>query len=97
MDIKFKTSDNNTFAAEGTGTDYDGSLFTAKLTGTYDKKENRIIENLLFPFGIILIQNAKILDVELKEDDTGYHNMQKIIDNGGCNVQIRLVNLENNG
>jgi len=75
------------FKANGTGTDYNGALLSFILSGTYDQLSNVLAADLSFTDGT---RRDSFVE-ELRQDDTGYFPLTKVIDNGGCPVSARLV------
>lgn len=95
--ISFITSKNDeNVSGEGNGVDYDGvSLLNVKFTGQYVKQENLLKGKLSFSSPNNSNGNrSDSFEIRLNDDDTGYFNAKKVIDNGGCYLQLRLVNLE---
>jgi hypothetical protein len=96
-DITFKTKSDDSFTATGSGTDYTGEPLTVKITGVYKKKENKLEGDLEFSFVTSPDDTRKDhFSVVLNEDETPYISTTKVIDNGGCYVEIKLINNETN-
>jgi hypothetical protein len=78
------------FSSAGSGTDYDGAPLCFLLNGSYDQIENVVSATLS------LCDNTRAdgFSIELLTDDTGYFAMQKVIDNGGCLAEARLIRIQ---
>lgn len=95
--LSFTTSkDNENVTGQGNGVDYDGvTILDVKFTGQYLKQDNLLKGKLSFSSPNSTNGNrSDSFEIRLNNDDTGYFNAQKVISNGGCYVQLRLVNLE---
>jgi hypothetical protein len=91
--IRF-TIDNDkggSFQASGNGVDYDGTPFTAILSGTYDPVSNVLSARMSIPS----FNREDAFTLTLLEDDTGYFTMSKVVNNGGCVSLGRLVRVQN--
>jgi hypothetical protein len=96
-DITFKTKEDNSFTASGSGTDYTGEPLNVKITGVYKKKENKLEGDLEFSFVNSPDDGRKDhFIVILNEDETPYIQTSKVVDNGGCAVEMKLINTETN-
>lgn len=91
------TNTGGTFRATGTGTDYNGDPISAVFDGSYDKKTNILngIFSFIFPPSTAITRKDSF-QKRLDFDDTGYFSMTKVLDNGGCAADMRLVNNETN-
>jgi len=95
ISIRFTISNRNggAFSASGNGVDYDGSPFTALMEGTYDPILNKLEATIDYSLSS---GQARVdgFEIVLNFDSTGYFDLTKIVDNGGCRAQARLVNLD---
>ena len=81
------------FQATGTGTDYDGTPLCFTLAGDYDQASNEVSALLS-----LCDQSRKdSFSVRLLTDDTGYFPLRKVVDNGGCAGEARLIRLQGEG
>lgn len=92
--ISSKNDDNVT--GSGKGVDYDGETeVEVKFKGQYQKDTNILKGKMVFNFPADPSQNREdSFSVKLNHDDTGYFDAAKVIDNGGCQIQLKLINLE---
>lgn len=79
------------FQATGNGVDYDGTPFTANLSGTYDPVSNIVDARMTIP----TFRREDAFTLKLLQDDTGYFTLVKVVDNGGCVAAGRLVRVQN--
>lgn len=91
-DEKFKR-DGGDFVAHGEGTDYDGSRLTATINANYDPKTN-ILQGRIDFDDSDGSRRSDSFTCSLDRDDTGYVPLTNVVSNGGCNADIRLLNLE---
>ncbi len=95
--IEFTTSRNDdNVTGSGTGVDYDGvTKVDVQFKGQYMKESNILSGKMVFNFPADPSQNREdSFSIKLNYDDTGYFNATKVVDNGGCYLQLKLVNLE---
>lgn len=95
--IKFETSKNdNNVTGKGSGIDYDGqTVVNVEFTGQYIRNDNVLRGKLNFTFPTNPSGNrVDSFEIRLNDDDTGYFNIQKVVDNSGCYIQTKLINLE---
>lgn len=93
--MKIPAKDGGKFISTGTGTDYDGDPINVLLEGSYDKKKNELS-------GVFTLTSATAdenprkdeFTITLNKDETPYFSLTKVLDNEGCNTQMRLLNKE---
>lgn len=87
--VNFSINNDNggPFQSAGSGTDYNGTPLCFNLNGEYDQNNNIASATLS------LCDNSRSDSFveELLADDTGYFTLTKVIDNGGCTAEARLV------
>jgi hypothetical protein len=90
--IRFKINNDQggPFSATGSGVDYNGAFLSFLLKGTYDQITNVLDATLTLTNG----NRVDHLSVKLLNDDSGYQTMNKVVDNGQCIVQARLVRVQ---
>lgn len=96
LKINFPVIQNGSFTATGTGTDYNGQPVNVIVNGTYDAQKNYLtgVINFTFPQDPTE-KRSDNFNIDLSYDDTGYWDLTKALNNNGCNVKLRLVNLQN--
>ena len=92
--VSSKNDDNIT--GSGKGIDYEGTTeVEVKFKGEYQKETNILKGKMVFNFPSVPSQNREdSFSVKLNYDDTGYFDAAKVVDNGGCQIQLKLINLE---
>lgn len=95
LNITFDPTKTGDFTSTGSGTDYNGSPLAISVKGQYDEKKNRLTLEMTttFPDNPSDIRIDKIT-VELNEDETAFVTAQKIKQNNGCDLAIKLINKE---
>ena len=88
-DIKFTINNDNggPFNSTGSGVDYNGAPLCFNLSGNYEQLSNTLSATLAFCDNT----RSDYFSIQLLQDDTGYFPMTKVIDNGGCPAEARLV------
>jgi hypothetical protein len=87
--LTISTLDNGQFTAMGSGTDYNGTPLSLSMNGTF----NQITNTLTATESLVGDKRVDSLTEVLALDDTGYFPLKKVVDNGGCAAQGRLVRL----
>ncbi len=93
LGLKFPVVNNGTYQATGSGTDYTGEAINVTISGNYSVTTNTLTGTIVYQFpSAPTEQRSDQFSISLNYDDTGYSDLTKVIDNGGCSAQIRLVN-----
>ncbi len=87
MTVQIDNRGGGPFEATGSGTDYNGSALGLALAGTYDAAANKLDGTL----SLTTDSRSDHFAVRLDNDDTGYFPLTKVIDNGGCSAEARLI------
>jgi hypothetical protein len=95
LSLTFPTDKDGEFTQVGNGTDYTGDPIATTFNFKYDKTNN--ILNCTFVSTFPNNPNGSRTDkfsVKLLKDDTGYFGTTKVVNNNGCDVEVRLINKE---
>lgn len=90
--LNFPTKEDNKFQITTNATDYNGGSLNLVFNFSYSKKTN-VLDCSFVVNGNGGARTDKF-SVLLQKDDTGYITCTKVVANGGCVVQARLINKE---
>ncbi|WP_146202266.1 hypothetical protein [Dyadobacter jejuensis] len=97
--IKSDLNQNDTdikYTVSSQGLDYDGTPYSLSIEGVYDSEKNILKGDMTFTFADDTeYRRVDRFEIALKTDDTGFHQTTKVVNNGGCDIDLRFVNLQN--
>ena len=88
--FEINNDDGGPFEAEGEGIDYDGDLLCFNLSGNYDQISNEVSAVL----SLCDETRKDSFTVTLLQDGTDYFPLEKVVDNGGCFAEARLIRIQ---
>jgi len=95
LNLDFPADSGGDFKATGSGTDYTGEAINVEINGSYDPKKLILKGEITYMFPSDPTEQRKdSFNASLNYDATDYYTLTKVIDNGGCDAQIKFVNLQ---
>lgn len=95
LELDIPADAGGAFKATGSGTDYTGDPINVEIDGNYDPKNLKLSGVITYQFPNDPTEQRKdSFVVGLNYDATDYSTLTKVVDNGGCDAQIQLINLQ---